>query len=68
MESPFDDFVDLMEAATRLKIHPGSVGRLIRAGELPAQKFAGKWLIRKSVLEQFARVYDPRPGRKRKLL
>jgi excisionase family DNA binding protein len=54
----------LLEAGSRLNIHPDSVRRLIRQGKIPAFKFANKWLIRKDELEQFALGYDSRPGRK----
>jgi excisionase family DNA binding protein len=68
MESPFDAYVGIIEAGARLTIHPDSVRRLIKQGDIPAVKFSGKWLIRKDQLEQFARTYDPRPGRKTRLL
>jgi len=64
----FENFVKVEDAAKRLNIHPESVRRLIRAGKLPARKFANTWLIEKSTLEQFASNYDPRPGRKATLL
>jgi excisionase family DNA binding protein len=64
----FDDYVTVAEAARRLNIHPESVRRLIRKGELPARKFANTWLIEITTLEQFASNYDPRPGRKATLL
>ncbi|MBM4467737.1 MAG: helix-turn-helix domain-containing protein, partial [Chloroflexi bacterium] len=51
-------------AGSRLCIHPDSVRRLIRQGKIPAFKFANKWLIRRDELEQFARGYYSRPGRK----
>jgi len=65
---PFEEFVDVLEAAGRLKIHPETVKKLIRRGEIPATKFSHKWWIRRDDLEQFAATYDPRPGRKRRLL
>jgi excisionase family DNA binding protein len=65
---PFDEFVDVSHAAKRLNIHPESVKRLIRAGKLPARKFANKWYIRKDELEQFAGYYIPTPGSTKKLL
>ena len=68
MSESFDDYVTVAEAARRLNIHPESVRRLIRKGELPARKFANTWLIEKTTLEQFASNYDPRPGRKATLL
>jgi len=59
-----DDYATVLEAAERLGIHPESVRRLIRTERLPAQKFAGSWLIARDVLEQFATGYDRRPGNK----
>lgn len=64
MRNTLDNYADLLEAGSRLSIHPDSVRRLIRQGKIPAFKFANKWLIRKDELEQFALTYDPRPGRK----
>jgi len=64
MTEALDNYADLMEAGSRLRIHPDSVRRLIRQGKIPAFKFANKWLIRKDELEQIALVYDSRPGRK----
>lgn len=66
MEDPFDKFVDVLEASRELGVHPESVRRLVRQERLPGYKYANKWLIRKDVLEQFARTYDRRPGAKRK--
>jgi excisionase family DNA binding protein len=64
----FENYVTVSDASRRLNIHPESVRRLIRAGKLPARKFANTWLIEKTTLEQFASNYDPRPGRKATLL
>jgi excisionase family DNA binding protein len=64
MREVLDNYADILEAGSRLRIHPDSVRRLIRQGRIPAFKFANKWLIRKDELEQFALVYDSRPGRK----
>jgi len=65
---PFEVYEDVVFAAHRLRIHPESVKRLIRAGQLPARKFANKWFVRKDVLEQFAGTYVPKPGNRRRLL
>ena len=64
----FEDYVTVADAAKRLNIHPESVRRLIRKGQLPARKFANTWLIKRETLEQFASNYDPRPGKKATLL
>lgn len=59
-----NNYSDVDQVARRLNIHPESVRRLIRDGKLPAIKFGNKWLVEKSVLEQFASGYDGRPGNK----
>jgi excisionase family DNA binding protein len=63
-----EGYVTVGEAARHLNIHPESVRRLIRAGKLPARKFANSWLIKKTTLDQFSSNYDPRPGKKATLL
>jgi excisionase family DNA binding protein len=68
MNDPFDEYIDAVDAGSRLRIHPESVKRLIRQGKIPARKVANKWFIRRDILEQFATRYDPRPGRKASLI
>ena len=63
-----DDYLTAIEAARRLKVHPETVKRLCRQGDLPAQKFRNTWLIQRDVLDVFSNTYDPRPGAKRRLL
>ena len=63
-DSPFDDYLDLVEAARELGIHPQSLRRLIKQQRVPATLFAGKYLIERHKLEMFKANYDPRPGRK----
>ena len=62
--SPFDNYLDLVEAARILRIHPQSLRRLIKQKKVPAMLFAGKYLIERDKLEMFKANYDPRPGRK----
>ncbi len=62
--TPFDNYFDLVEAARELAIHPQSLRRLIKQNKVPAQMFAGKYLIERDKLEMFKSNYDPRPGRK----
>jgi hypothetical protein len=61
----FDQYLDLIEAARELGIHPQSLRRLIKRNLVPAQQFAGKYLIQRTTLEVFKANYDPRPGPKR---
>ena len=63
-QSPFDEYLDLVEAARELGIHPQSLRRLIKQGRVPATLFAGKYLIERDKLDMFKSSYDPRPGRK----
>ncbi len=65
---PLADYATVNEAARRLKIHPETVKRLCRQGDLPAEKLHNTWLIRWDSLDVFAGVYDPRRGAKRRLL
>ena len=64
VDSPFDEYFDLVEAARELGIHPQSLRRLIKQGKVPATLFAGKYLIERDKLDMFKSSYDPRPGRK----
>ncbi len=62
--NPFDNYLDLVESARILRIHPQSLRRLIKQKKVPAILFAGKYLIERDKLEMFKANYDPRPGRK----
>jgi excisionase family DNA binding protein len=62
MATPFENYLDLVEAARVLAIHPQSLRRLIKQGKVPAVLFAGKYLIERD--KMFKSNYDPRPGRK----
>ena len=54
------EVLSVEEAAAALRISPGRVRVLIRAGRLPARKFAGRWVVRRADL---ASVQQRRPGR-----
>jgi excisionase family DNA binding protein len=64
----FDSYVNVIEAGHRLKIHPETVKRLCRQGDLPATKIHNTWLINKNVLDNFAGTYTPKRGAKKKLI
>ncbi|MDX9956171.1 MAG: helix-turn-helix domain-containing protein [Anaerolineae bacterium] len=55
-------YVEVSQAARELAVHPETVRRLLRQGELPGAKVGTLWLIERSVLESFKAAYDPRPG------
>ena len=64
MAGPLDNYLDLIDAASELCIHPQSLRRLIKQKKVPATLFAGRYLIERDKLEMFKSNYDPRPGRK----
>jgi excisionase family DNA binding protein len=64
----FDNYVNVIEAGRRLKIHPETVKRLCRQGDLPATKIHNTWLINKNVLDNFAGTYTPKRGAKKRLI
>jgi len=66
--SVLDDYVNVIEAGRRLHIHPETVKRLCRQGDIPAHKIHNTWLIDKDILDNFAGTYNPRRGPKRRLL
>lgn len=57
-------YLGLVEAATVLQIHPQSAWRLVKAGDLPARKVHGKWLIEQAALQQFKTGYSGMTGRR----
>ncbi len=63
-EDPFENYLDLVEAAVVLKINRQSLARLIRQGKVPAMLFAGRYLIERDKLEVFRADYHPRRGPK----
>jgi hypothetical protein len=66
--TPFDNYFNVIEAGRRLKIHPETVKRLCRQGDLAASKIHNTWLIRGDVLDNFAGTYSPRRGARRRLI
>jgi len=63
-----DDYFNVIEASRRLRVHPETVKRLCRQGDLPATKIHNTWLISGDILDNFAGTYDPRRGARRKLI
>lgn len=56
-------YLSSSEVAKMLNIHPFSVQKLIRGGKLEAEKVSNRWLVRRSVLDEFAKTYVPKRGR-----
>lgn len=65
---PWDNYLNVMEAGRILKVHPETVKRLCRQGDLPATKLHNTWLIARDTLNNFAGTYIPKPGARKKLL
>ena len=65
---PLDNYFNVIEASHLLRIHPETVKRLCRQGDLPAVKIRNTWLIAKDTLDNFAGTYIPKRGAKKKLL
>ena len=63
-----DSYYNVIEASRRLKIHPETVKRLCRQGDLPAVKLHNTWLIKRDILDNFAATYVPKRGARRRLL
>ena len=66
--SPWENYFNVIEASRSLKIHPETVKRLCRQGDLPAVKIHNTWLINKDILDNFAGTYIPRRGARKKLI
>ena len=64
----WDNYLNVIEASRQLKVHPETVKRLCRQGDLPAVKIHNTWLINRDTLDNFAGTYDPRRGARRSLL
>jgi len=64
----WDSYLNVIEASRRLKVHPETVKRLCRQGDLPATKIHNTWLINRDILDNFAGTYNPKRGSRRKLL
>ncbi len=63
-----DNYYNVIEASRRLKIHPETVKRLCRQGDLPAIKLHNTWLIRRDILDNFAATYVPKRGARPRLI
>jgi len=63
-----DNYFNVIEASHRLKVHPETVKRLCRQGDLPAVKIHNTWLIDRDTLDNFAGTYVPSRGARRKLI
>lgn len=63
----WDSYLNVIQASRRLKVHPETVKRLCRQGDLPAIKLHNTWLINRDILDNFAGTYNPHRGARKKL-
>jgi len=63
-----DSYFTVIEASRRLKVHPETVKRLCRQGDLPAAKLHNTWLISRDTLDNFAGTYSPLRGARKRLV
>lgn len=56
-------YVDVLQVARELSIHPETVCRLLRLGTLPGVKVGTLWLIDKAKLARFKAAYNPQTGK-----
>ena len=64
----WDNYLNVIEASRQLKVHPETVKRLCRQGDIPAIKIHNTWLINRDILDNFAGTYSPKRGARKKLL
>ncbi len=64
----WDKYLTVIEASRRLRVHPETVKRLCRQGDLPANKIHNTWLIDKDMLDNFAGTYNPNRGARKRLM
>ena len=50
------------EAATYLRLHVRTVGRLLKQGKLPGVKVGRQWRLRRADLDAYVRGVAPRSG------
>jgi excisionase family DNA binding protein len=59
-----DQYHSAEDASRILGVHPETVKRLCRSGDLNASKFHNNWLIHSEELGRFKESYNPNPGRR----
>ena len=60
-----EHYASSREAAGVLGIHPLAIQRVVLRGQLVGEKIAGRWMIDRKQLEEFAKTYEGKPGRPR---
>ena len=63
----FEQFIDLQSAAKLLQLHPDTLKKKTRDGEIPGRKIGRRWRFRVSELDAWARsaLISPEPQSRR---
>ena len=63
----FEQFIDLQTAARLLQVHPDTLKKKARDGEIPGRKIGRRWRFRVSELDAWARsgLLSPEPQSRR---
>jgi len=62
------NYINIREAAKRLRIHEESLRRIVRIGTLPAEKIGGQWYIDREQLNIFDATYNRKSGKRTQML
>ncbi len=61
-----NELLSAPQVAARLQVHRVTAAALVRSGRLAAVKVGDRWVVRRDVLEEFAKGYDNRRGRRKR--
>lgn len=57
-----DERITVQDAAQELGVHPDTLLKAIKRGDLPARKFGRQWELTRAAVEKF-RTHRPKVGR-----
>ncbi|MDD5288372.1 MAG: helix-turn-helix domain-containing protein, partial [Dehalococcoidales bacterium] len=63
-----EDYVSVRDACRRLGVHEETIRRLVRSGSLKADKIGNQWFIRREDLGSFSANYNPKTGKRKRLI
>jgi excisionase family DNA binding protein len=63
-----ENYIGVREACRRLGVHEETIRRLVRSGSLKADKIGNQWFISREGLDVFSATYDPKTGRRKRLI
>lgn len=63
-----EGYVSVREACQRLGVHEETVRRLLRSHSLKADKIGNQWFIKREDFGVFSATYDPKTGKRKRLI